>query len=197
MLLRIAALERMLPNLRASAAGNNRAPESIEPIPFCDQDLEAVEALLAILEALPPQPPTAATRAIEGAAIRLSSFGERIKAHVGGRADMFISKASKPAGPEFGRSDIRLLFYYVFADKLLAAAQAALDWLNWPPRDLERPASRKVATDIGVREIYFSRLVFFQEGALVRVDRPSTLQPNAPRGGRRCRRLSAVKPFSA
>ena len=162
MLLRIAALERMLPNLRASDVGNNRAPESIAPIPFCDQDFEAVEALLAILEALPLQPPTAATTAIEGAAIRLSSFGERIKAHV----DMFVSKASKPAGPEFGRSDFRLLFYYVFADKLLAAAQAALNWLNWPPRDLERPASREVATDIGVREIHLSRLVFFQEGAI-------------------------------
>ena len=68
MLLRIASLEKIIPNLRGSAAGigHNRALDSIEPIPFCDQDLKVVEALLAVLEAQPPQLPTVTTRAMGG-----------------------------------------------------------------------------------------------------------------------------------
>lgn len=146
MLLRIAALEKMIPNVRGSAAGGgNHAVESIEPVPFCDQDLEAVEASLAILEAQSPQPPTAATRAI-GAAAQLSSFGERIKAHVARRADIFASKPSTLVGPKFGN---RLLLYYVFADKLLAIVQAALDWLNEPTRDLRRASVKLAAGNRG------------------------------------------------
>jgi hypothetical protein len=50
MLLRMAALEKMIPNLRASVAStaDSRAPDSIQLIPFCDWDIEALEALLAI-----------------------------------------------------------------------------------------------------------------------------------------------------
>jgi hypothetical protein len=190
MLLRIASLEKIIPNLRGSAAGigHNRALDSIEPIPFCDQDLKVVEALLAVLEAQPPQLPTVTTRAVEAAA-RLSAFGEQIKAHVARRADIFVSKPSTLDGPEFGN---RLLIYYVLADKLLAIAQAALDWLNWPTRDLKRPASVKLAADIGVKEIHLPPLVFFEEGAagLTRPikhstnGRPATwsTMPQAPRG---------------
>jgi hypothetical protein len=161
MLLRMAALEKMIPNLRASVANtaDNRAPDSIKLIPFCDWDIAALEALLAILEALPPPPTTATTQATE-AATRLNSFGGWIKAHVARQADMFVSKASKSAGPDFRKSDIRLLFRYVFADKMLAAAQAALDCLNWPMR----PASWTVATE--GREIHLQRFVFFEKGAV-------------------------------
>jgi len=165
MLLHIASLENMIPNLRASAAGidDSHAPDSIEPIPFYDRDIEGVEALLAILEALPPPPTAATTRAME-AASRLSSFGGQIKAQVARQTDMLVSKASKPADPDFAKSDIRLLFHYVFADKVSAAAQAALDCLNWPTRDLQRSASRNMATGIGGRETHLQRLAFFEDG---------------------------------
>jgi hypothetical protein len=89
------------------------------------------------------------------------------------------------AGPEFGS---RLLIYYVFADRLLAIAQAALDWLNWPTRDLKRPASVELAADIGVKEIRLPPLVFFEEGAagLTRPIKHSTngraATTRAPRG---------------
>jgi hypothetical protein len=167
MLLRMAALEKTIPNLRAFTAGtdDNRALESIEPIPFCDRDIEAVEALLAVLEALPPPPTTANARAME-AATRLSSFGGRIKAQVVRQADMFVSKPSEPAGAGFGKSGIRHLLHYVFADRLLAVGQAAFDCLNWPARDLERPASWNIASDTGGKKIPLQRPAFFEEGAI-------------------------------
>src|ERR1700722_2418310 len=160
MLLRIAAIERMMPNLQAFSAG--AAPCLIESMLCCDRD---IEHLLAILGALPRPQTTAATRAIE-AATRLGSFGERIKAQVVREADIFVSKASKLAASAFGRSDTRLLFHYVFADRLMAAAQAALDCLNCPAQDLELPSSWETNTDKETREINLQRPVFFEESTI-------------------------------
>ena len=137
------------------APPNHKERPPSELLAFCDRDLLDVEALLAILEALPPERVAASPRAME-AATWLYSFGEWIKAQAARQADMFVPKASKRADPEFRKSDIQLLFYYVFADRLLLAAQAALDWLNWPTRHIERPRSWKMSP--GDREIHFERL---------------------------------------
>lgn len=166
MLLRIAAIEKTIPTLRGLAGGacGNRALEAIELFPSGDLDFDAVESSLAILEAWPAQSLTTATREME-AATRVNWFAERIKADVTRQADAFVWRASKPSGL-LAKPDIRLLFYYIFADWLLAVAHAAFDWLNGTVRDFELPSRVKVAADIGVAEVNLLRLIRIEEGAI-------------------------------
>jgi hypothetical protein len=155
MLLRISAIENMIPTVKRAAAGTcgNRAPETVELFPPGDLGTDAIEASLAVLEAWPALTPSCAAAVME-AATRLFWLAGRIKADVVRQAGAFGCNASKPRSL-LGQADIRLLFYYVFADRLAAVAHAAFDWVNGSRRNFALRAGLKLAADIGVKEPIF------------------------------------------
>jgi hypothetical protein len=130
MMRRIQSLEEALAKLSPDhgGVGHNQPPEPIEPIPFGDQDREAVEAALAVLKSQPSGPAQPPQQAV-AAANALLSFGQRLRDYLIKQADTFVSEAVKAAGAEIGRWAVRLTVWMAVADGLIEVAKVARQWL--------------------------------------------------------------------
>ena len=134
MLRRIEALESVIADLPAGI-GHNRPPESIDPVPFAEDDLRAVTAAIAVLKnqpSAPTMPSTAARRAASTLKIigeRLWDYLARTGAYVVKQGDTFVSEAAKSAGAEFGKRFVQLQYWLILAGSLMAAASAVSSWL--------------------------------------------------------------------
>ena len=125
MIRRIESVEEALGELSSDdgGIGHNQPPEPIEPIPFGDQDREAVEAALAVLKSQPSEPAQPPRQAVS-AAKTLLSFGERFRDYLIKQADTFVSEAVKAAGAEVGKWVVRLTLWMAVADGLIKVARS-------------------------------------------------------------------------
>jgi hypothetical protein len=120
---RLDAIEQTLANVPAGI-GHNRPPESIEPVPFTDEDYKAVEQAIASLRAQPPKPASPPPAAIQ-AALQFKKVAEKIGGYLAKQADLFVSEAVKEAG----KRSVQLWVLYTLLDQLTGIGQAVRDWI--------------------------------------------------------------------
>jgi hypothetical protein len=130
MLRRIEALEETLGQLAPHhpGIGHNHPPETIEPVPFEDADLQAIRNAVATLKEQPAEPATAITAYRAGA--QLKAIGERLRDYVIRQGHTFIDEAVKAAGQEFGKRVVQAPFWCILAQQLISVSQAVVDWIH-------------------------------------------------------------------
>jgi hypothetical protein len=124
---RLDAIEQTLANLPAGI-GHNRPPETIEPVPFTDEDRKVVEQAIVVLREQPPHPASPPAEAIQ-AAVVVRTLGERIGHYITKQADAFVSETVKGAGKEFGKRIVQMPFWIILSGQLVAIGTAVSRWI--------------------------------------------------------------------
>jgi hypothetical protein len=126
---RIAELEQTIAELKREPApgiGHNKPPEPLEPLTI---DFESIENVIATWRAYPVRPAQPPGGQLE-TALQFKTLSQRIKDYAVKQTDLYVTEAVKEAGRQTGKWIVRAPLLVLFADRLLAAADAVIAWLR-------------------------------------------------------------------
>jgi hypothetical protein len=129
LLARITALEVTIAELKREPApgiGHNKPPEPLEPLTI---DFESIENVIATWRAYPVRPEQPPGGELE-AALQFKTLSQRIKDYAAKQTDLYVTEAAKEAGKQTGKWIVRAPLLLLFADRLVAAADALIAWLR-------------------------------------------------------------------
>ena len=124
---RIEPLEQTIEELREHAVPAGIGHNELAGL-LSDIELDNVAGTLAAWKSSQPTEPFSPPADIAATALQFKTLGQRIKDYIAKQGDNFVSEAVKTAGKEAGKWAIRGPLIALFADRLMAVAEAALTW---------------------------------------------------------------------